>query len=133
MTKLKSITSEIQINVPTKQLWDILTDLEGMHNWAPTVHVTFISGVVGLGTKYSTTSFRRSGGEHVSIRSTERSFEITSWEKERRIKVAMIQGKGLVQPLQTEWTLQPDANSTIISLTLNYKITMWIFGKLMSI
>jgi hypothetical protein len=104
-----------------------------MHNWAPTVHVTSISGVIGLGTKYSTTSYRRSGGEHVSIRSTEMSYEITSWERDRRVISTMIEGKGLVQPLQTEWTLQPKANSTILSLTLKYKMTMWLFGKLMGV
>ncbi len=126
---MKTRTVELDINGTKEEIWGILTDFDNIENWMPGVMDASISDSanIGVGTKYTINSKSRSG----SLATTDRSYEIISWDKYHKMVSNLTDALGPLKNFQTEWLLKSSGNSTSVSFTARYKMRYGFMGALL--
>lgn len=127
---MRTRTVELDINGTKEKIWEILTDFDNIGNWMPGVMDASISdpGSIGVGTKYTINSNSRSG---TSTATTDRSYEIISWDKYNKMVSNLTDALGPLKNFQTEWLLKSSRNSTWVSFTARYKMRYGFMGALL--
>jgi uncharacterized membrane protein len=132
MRKLSSQRTEIEINVPTERVWAILTDFAHMTDWMPTQrdYSGPSADEIAVGAVFPHRAYER-GGEG-GFRFFKRSSEIIAIEKGKSLSINTTGSLGFIKTLQVHWTLQSDANSTIVVGTVDYALKMGIMGAILN-
>ncbi|MFQ6051769.1 MAG: SRPBCC family protein [Candidatus Hydrothermarchaeota archaeon] len=116
---MSKINKSIYIEVSTEKVWELLTDLDKFHEWAPVkMRLTFEKQ--GLGATYHTT------GKFFGM-----NFEIdqncVEWEENRRWSYTMFFGK---KEAKLTWILEPYQSGTKLTEIFDYELPYSFFGKL---
>ncbi len=119
MTQIKS---EIKINAPKEEVWEVLGDFGGVSKWAPTVAKSFstTTATEGVGCERKC---EIPGFGNVSER-------ITEWDEGTRIKYA-VEGVGPMKSMTSGFSLRREGKETLASMTVNFQMKFGIIGALM--
>lgn len=132
---MNKIIEEIQINVPKERIWSIVTDYHNRTVWMPTHKDLSVSDSnIRIGTKSTFTMYRivpGQGGPHY-VKPERRTYEIIGLEKYKRLSEKLTDGLSVLKAYQTHLVLQSDGNSTLVSMTAEYKVKLGLFGFILN-
>lgn len=119
MTQIKS---EIRINASKERVWEVLGDFGGVSKWAPTV-VKSISTTTANEDIGCERECEIPGFGNVSER-------VTEWEEGTHLKF-VVEGLGPMKSMLNEFSIKPDGEDTLATMTVNFQMKFGLIGALM--
>jgi ligand-binding SRPBCC domain-containing protein len=121
MTTLKN---EIAINAPVEKIWAVLSNLQLLEIYDPTVLKSEIISAEkdGIGTK-----------RKVYMKDGKNWFEekVTQWEPCKTLAIQLTNCSFPINGLEHNYSFISDGNSTIVKQTMEYEVKFGLLGKLM--
>ncbi|MHA2328566.1 MAG: DUF3592 domain-containing protein [Candidatus Hodarchaeales archaeon] len=132
---MNKVVEEIQINVPKERIWSIITNYHNKTDWMSTHRDPSVSDSnISIGTKstfivYKIANFQ--GGTHY-VSPERRTYEIIGLERYKRLSEKLTDGLSVLKAYQTHLVLKSDGNSTLVSMTAEYKVKLGLFGFMLN-
>ena len=118
------ISSQIRIDAPAENVWEVLADLESVQNFSP-----------GVAKAYYTSKARTGvgAGRHCDLQNPSGFVEerITDWEPSRGYTIEIYESNAPLKTAFGRYSLEPDGQGTIFTFAVEYQLKFGPMGALM--
>lgn len=117
--------TDIRIDAPISDVWEVLADVGTIHRWNPGVvssHLT-TAEATGVG-----------AGRHCDLGG--RNYvdeEVVAWEAGQRLTMRIIGTNLPFKAGDVRFSLRPDDNATIVTVSPEYALKFGLFGKILDL
>lgn len=121
---MTTLTNKVVINAPVEKIWAILSNLEMLEQYDPTVlkSVVISSQKEGLGAK-----------RKVNMKDGKNWFEekITDWQPNELLTIQLTDCTFPINGLKHSYTFSGNGNTTTVQQVMEYEVKFGIIGKLL--
>lgn len=122
---MNEVKGEIHIDAPAEKVWQVISDLAEVQNYADSVARSYYTSSERVGT---------GAARHCDLLPFGTVDEvITEWEEGRRY-VYSIESGGGAPPFKEgffEWAVRPDKHGSVVSISVRYRLKFGPIGALM--
>jgi len=122
---MSGFTREITINAPVEQVWEALGDIGSISRWNPGVVRSYVTTVKTKG--MGAGRFCNLGGKNYLDE------QVVEWEPGKALTMRVIGTNLPFQNADIRFTLQPEHNATVVTVSPEYTLKYWLAGRILDV